>query len=41
VADCYLKINRKDAALEVLKGFGKQGVKSPAITDMISRLESA
>lgn len=40
-ADCYLKLNRKDQALDVLKTFGRQGIRSPAINDMILKIESA
>lgn len=40
-ADCYLKMNRKDKALDVLKSYNQQGLRSLAINDMISKLESA
>ena len=38
LADCYIKTNQKDAALTCLKSFSKTGVKSTAITEMISKL---
>lgn len=38
LADCYLKINKKDKAIESLKSFQKQGVKSTAINEMLDKI---
>lgn len=38
LADCYLKINKKDKAIESLKSFQKQGIKSSAINEMLDKI---
>ena len=38
LADCYLKINDKNKAVEVLKTFQKTGTKSTAISEMLGKI---
>ncbi len=38
LADCYLKMNKKDKAIEVLKSFSKTGTKSSAISEMLDKI---
>ena len=38
LADCYLKMNQKATAIEVLKDFQKTGIKSQAINELLDKL---
>ena len=38
LADCYLKMNKKDQAIEILKNFSKTGTKSSAISEMLDKI---
>lgn len=40
LADCYLKIRKKDKAIELLQSFGRQGIKSIAISEMLFKIQS-
>ena len=40
LADCYLKNNQKEKAVECLKDFHKTGMKSQAISEMLSKIMS-
>ena len=40
IADCYLKMNKKNDAIEALKTYQRQGIRSQAINDMIDRLQN-
>ena len=40
LADCYLKMNQKDKAIEILKNFLKSGTKSTAISEMLDKIVS-
>ena len=39
LADCYLKVNQKQKAVEVLQNFQKQGIRSQAVVDMLNNLQ--
>lgn len=39
LADCYVKLNQKEKAVEVLKSVSRYGIRSPLISDMLQRLE--
>jgi len=40
LADCYVKLNKTDKAIETLQNFGRQGLKSQAISEMLFKLNS-
>jgi len=39
IADCYIKMNKKDAAAATLRNFQKLGIRSQAVNDMLDKLE--
>ena len=39
LSDCYVKMNQKSKAIECLKGVSRFGIRSPIISEMLSRLE--
>ena len=40
IADCYMKINEKQKAIEILESFQKQGLRSQAISDMLDKIHT-
>ena len=40
LADCYVKLNRKQDAVSVLESFQKQGIRCPPISDMLDKLKN-
>lgn len=40
LADCYVKLNQKQKAIEALQSFQKQGIRSQAINDMLDKLQN-
>ena len=38
LADCYIKMNKKDKAVECLHDFQKTGTKSTAINEMLEKI---
>ena len=39
LSDCYIKLNQKAKAIETLRSVSRYGLRSPAISDMLARLE--
>jgi thioredoxin-like negative regulator of GroEL len=39
LADCYVKMNQKNMAIEVLQNFQKQGIRSQAVNEMLEKLQ--
>jgi tetratricopeptide (TPR) repeat protein len=40
IADCYIKMNKKEDAVDILKSFQRQGIRSQAINDMIEKIQN-
>lgn len=40
LSDCYIKMNNKPKAIETLRSFTRQGIRSSAISEKLSRLEN-
>lgn len=40
LADCYIKLNQKNKAIEILQSFYKTGMRSQAIKEMLDRLQA-
>ena len=40
LADCYIKLNRKQDAIRCLENFQKQGIRCPPIADMLDKLKN-
>lgn len=41
LSDCYVKMKKIDKAIEVLKDYGRQGLRNTAITEMLEKLEKS
>ncbi|MBR7081070.1 MAG: tetratricopeptide repeat protein, partial [Treponema sp.] len=41
LADCYIKLGKRDKAVEALQSFQKLGIRSQAINEMLSKLQEA
>jgi tetratricopeptide (TPR) repeat protein len=40
LADCYLRMKKRDKAIELLQNFGRQGIKSQAVSEMLFKIQS-
>ena len=40
LADCYLKMNQKQKAIDALESFQKLGIRSTAISEMLSKIQT-
>ena len=40
LADCYIKMNKKQKAVEALESFQKLGIRSTAISEMLAKIQS-
>ena len=40
LADCYIKLNQNQKAVEVLKSFQRLGIRSQAVNDMLDRIQN-
>ena len=40
LADCYMKMNRRTQAIEVLESFHRQGIRSQSVNEMLDRILS-
>ena len=38
LADCYIKMNQKNTAIEILQNFQKTGIRSQAVSELLERL---
>mgnify|MGYP002622606360 FL=1 len=40
LADCYVKMNQKQKAIEALESFQKLGIRSTAIAELLERIQT-
>lgn len=40
LADCYMKLNQKNKAIDILHEFQKTGIRSQAVNELLEKIQS-